>query len=84
MATLTGARAVLAWDGSNGERQGAGLELPAALSWSEHRGETDPVLGWYSPRFGERVPISTLVGVGKGSEASLVTKLTFGPGLRRA
>ena len=79
--TLTGRRAVLAWPAGDPDGQPcrASLELPAALTWSEHRGETDPVLGWYSPRFGERVPTSTLVGVGTTSAASLVTSLTFEP-----
>ena len=54
--TLTGRHAVLAWAGAEGQPCRASLELPAALTWSAHRGETDPVLGWYSPRFGERVP----------------------------
>ena len=34
----------------------ATLLLPDGLSWSLHRGETDPVLGWYSPRFGAKQP----------------------------
>jgi hypothetical protein len=42
----------------------AELRLPGALRWTTHRGETDPVLGWYSPRFGERVPTTTLLGEG--------------------
>ena len=77
--TLTGRHAVLAWAGAEGQPCRASLELPAALTWSAHRGETDPVLGWYSPRFGERVPTRTLVGVGSTSAASLVTSLTFDP-----
>jgi hypothetical protein len=43
---------------------GAVLQLPPELGWTAHRGETDPVLGWYSPRFGQRVPCTTLVGAG--------------------
>jgi hypothetical protein len=38
--------------------------LPAALDWSAIRGRTDPVLGWYSPAFDERVETTTLVGSG--------------------
>ena len=76
---LSGSAAELRWESRGGEHRRASLELPAGLSWSEHRGETDPVLGWYSPRFGARQPISTLVGVGAGSEADLVTSLTFQP-----
>ena len=32
------------------------------LSWSLHRGETDPVLGWYSPSFGVKQPAWALIG----------------------
>jgi hypothetical protein len=58
---LSGAVAALTWPGEGGS-VGARLELPDRLRWSAHRGETDPVLGWYSPRFGVRVPTTTLVG----------------------
>ena len=52
------------WTGRDGhERQGR-LALPGALAWTCHEGETDPVLGWTSPRFGVRVPTRTLVGLG--------------------
>jgi hypothetical protein len=43
---------------------GAVLQLPRELGWTAHGGEVDPVLGWYSPRFGQRVPCTTLVGSG--------------------
>ena len=63
------------------------LQLPAALSWTAHRGETDPVLGWYSPRFGVRTPCTTLLGSGGWrGELALTTVLrvtsvpTTGPG----
>ena len=49
---LDEARAELTWTGRDGAPQRAALSLPAELSWSAHRGETDPILGWYSPRFG--------------------------------
>jgi hypothetical protein len=42
----------------------ARLELPPGLRWSLHRGETDPILGWYSRGFGRRVPAVTLLGCG--------------------
>ena len=74
---LDGSRAGLVWKGRDGTRQRASLALPAALRWSEHHGETDPVLGWYSPRFGVRQPISTLVGTGICGDAIGVTDLTF-------
>jgi hypothetical protein len=40
------------------------VELPAGLTWTTHRGGDGPLLGWYSPRFGHKVPITTLVGTG--------------------
>jgi Heparinase II/III-like protein/Heparinase II/III N-terminus len=62
-ARLSGALAQLTWPTESGPVT-ANLLLPWQLHWTEHRGETDPVLGWYSPRFGERVPTTTLVGTG--------------------
>lgn len=61
---LADRQAHLSWDGRSGPG-GAVLQLPNGLVWSAHRGETDPVLGWYSPRFGERVASTTLVGAGE-------------------
>ena len=69
--------ATLAWqlpDGSGAAR----LELPSELSWRLHRGETDPILGWYSPGLGERIPAVTLLGSGRCAAGSvLTTRLTF-------
>jgi hypothetical protein len=61
--TLRGGEAELVW-GSGTARRRARMRLPEQLAWSAHRGEGDPVLGWYSPRFGVRVPTTTLVGSG--------------------
>ncbi len=61
---LVGARATLQWDG-RGARWTATMDLPEQLRWTSHRGETDPVLGWYSPSFGVRVPSTTLIGSGR-------------------
>jgi hypothetical protein len=56
----------------------ARLELPSALRWSLHRRETDPVLGWYAPGPGQRVPAFTLLGRGRClPEMPLVTRLEF-------
>ncbi len=63
-AELLDGVAELSWVGRNGELQHGHLRLPYALEWSAHRGETDPPLGWYSPRFGSRVPTTSLVGEG--------------------
>jgi heparinase II/III-like protein len=60
--TLDGSSALLAWDGGDGT---ATAELPGGLAWTAHRGETGPVLGWYSGRFGQKVPATTLVGTGR-------------------
>jgi hypothetical protein len=59
--------------------QGAArLELPSGLSWSLHRGESDPILGWYSPGLGRRVPSFTLLGCGRSVPgAPLATRLEF-------
>lgn len=62
-ARLEGAVAFLRWPA--GEMAGtATLYLPERLEWSAHRGETDPILGWYSPRFGSKEPAFSLVGTG--------------------
>ncbi len=42
----------------------ATLSLPNGPSWSLSRGATDPILGWYSSRFGEMQPTWTLIGEG--------------------
>lgn len=56
----------------------AWLELPPALQWSLHKGETDPILGWYSHGLGQRVPTFTLLGRGLAEQGKpLVTRLVF-------
>jgi hypothetical protein len=71
-------------DTGTGDRVGPGplrhiavLELPPALSWTAHRGETDPPLGWYSAGFGVREPATTLVGRADADGAPLTTVLRF-------
>jgi hypothetical protein len=54
----------------------AELSLPAGLDWSLHRGETEPILGWYSAGLGHRVPAFTLLGQGL-PRGPLVTRLKF-------
>ena len=50
--------------------------FPTELTWTFHRAEVDPVAGWYSPRFGARVPATSLVGRGMASSSTrLVTEL---------
>ena len=54
------------------------LVVPPQLQWSLHRGEMDPVLGWYSSGLGRRTPAFTLIGQGdSGSGLHLITWLEF-------
>jgi hypothetical protein len=56
----------------------ARLELPPVLRWSLHRGETDPILGWYSRGLDRRVPAVTLLGCGRCEPGMpLITRLEF-------
>jgi hypothetical protein len=58
----------------------ATAELPPELNWSAHRGDTDPILGWYSPRFGHRVESTTLLGTGRlSAESRAVSRFLFRP-----
>ena len=76
-AELDGACAMLGWPGES--VPGAGrLALPEGLRWSLHRGETDPILGWYSQGLGRLTPAITLLGSGRCQPgASLTTRLEF-------
>jgi hypothetical protein len=74
---LEGAQATLTWQVGLDRRQGT-LALPDGLAWTAHRADVDPVEGWYSPRFGCRVPATSLVGRGRGASSTrLVTVLTL-------
>ena len=76
-AELNGSRAVLRWPTAATPGQ-ARLELPPRLQWSLHRGETDPILGWYSPGLGHRVPAFTLLGCGRCTPGvAFTTRLDF-------
>jgi hypothetical protein len=76
-AAVDGSHARLSWQGPSGGC-GADLDLPPALSWSAHRGESAPPLGWYSPAFGQRIPTTTLLGTGVVNVyGELVTRLSF-------
>jgi len=56
----------------------ARLELPPRLQWSLHRGGSNPVLGWYSPGLGRRIPSFSLIGSGLWVPgAPLATRLEF-------
>jgi hypothetical protein len=54
------------------------MELPRQLGWSLHKGEGDPILGWYSIGLGQRVPALTLLGTGDVMPGvPLITRLQF-------
>jgi hypothetical protein len=75
LVNLEGAQAVLSWQVGSDTRRGA-VFLPAGLEWTHHRAEVDPVVGWYSPRFADRIPATSLIGDGAVSNStSLVTEL---------
>ena len=69
-ADLDGHTARLTWAGGS-----AVLELPPELTWTSHRGETSPPLGWYSEGFGRKEPSTTLIGA--GTPGQLTTVLYF-------
>ena len=60
---LDGSLAQLSWQTDAGQWR-AIMRLPERLAWSAVRGQTEPPLGWYSPCFGAKLPIVTLVGAG--------------------
>jgi hypothetical protein len=75
---LDGPLAALRWTAAGSAPGTALMTLPGELSWSLHRGETNPILGWYSSGLGHRVPVWTLVGTGrKAGGDPLATLLVF-------
>ena len=83
-AELRDSSVVLSWPapaapaGPSSRPGAAWLELPPELQWSLHRGETDPILGWYSHGLGRRVPAFTVLGRGLAASARpLATRLVF-------
>lgn len=67
---LDGTTARLDWPAGSGT-----VELPPGLAWSTHRGQTEPALGWYSPRFGQKVPATTLLGIGRVQPGTPLTSV---------
>ncbi|HEX4254928.1 MAG TPA: alginate lyase family protein [Streptosporangiaceae bacterium] len=56
----------------------AWMELAPQLRWTLHRGETDPILGWYSAGLGHRTPAYTLLGCGNVAAGTpLTSRLQF-------
>ena len=81
---LDGRIAALGWQTGAG-RWRAVMRLPEQLQWSAVRGQTEPPLGWYSPGFGARLPIVTLIGQGViGGGERLITDLRIELEDRRA
>jgi hypothetical protein len=77
-AELDGCVLALRWQTRDGSAATATMTLPSSLDWSLIRGASDPVLGWYSPAFGEKVPATDVIGVGFGSAGTpLRTLLAF-------
>jgi hypothetical protein len=75
LVELSGACAGLSWTVGAERRQGT-LMLPGPLTWTSHRAEVTPIEGWYSPRFGRRIPATSLVGSGMASSSTcLITEL---------
>ena len=72
---LDGPQATLSWQVGPEERQGK-LMLDHRLAWTVYRAEVEPIAGWYSPRFGNRAPATSLVGRGFASPSiGLATEL---------
>jgi Heparinase II/III-like protein len=77
-ADLDGCILTLRWQDRDGHHVTAAMTLPSSLSWSLILGATDPVLGWYSPAFGQKVPATDVIGVGCATTGSpLRTRLAF-------
>jgi hypothetical protein len=71
--------AVLSWAAASASAPvAARLELAPGLRWTLHRGEIDPIFGWYAPGLGRRVPAFSLLGRGRSApDAPLATRLEF-------
>ena len=77
-ASLDGCTLTLRWQGQDGSEARATMSLPPSLDWSLIRGATDPVLGWYSPTFGQKVTATDVIGTGSAPVGSpLRTRLAF-------
>ena len=77
-ADLQGCVLVLRWQDRDGGLVMATMTLPPSLDWSLIRGATDPVLGWYSPAFGQKLPATDVIGTGFATAGSpLRSRLVF-------
>jgi hypothetical protein len=77
-ADLDGCVLTLRWRDRDGGGATATMTLPSSLAWSLTKGAENPVLGWYSPAFGQKVPATDVIGVGSVTAGSpLRTRLAF-------
>ncbi len=77
-ADLDGGILALRWPDRDRGQATATMILPPSLDWSLIRGASNPVLGWYSPAFGQKVPATDVIGVGFATAGStLLTRLAF-------
>jgi Heparinase II/III-like protein/Heparinase II/III N-terminus len=76
-AELDGGCALLSWPYA-ATPGAARMELTPQLHWTLHRGETEPILGWYSRGLGHRTPAYTLLGCGNVPAGTpLTSRLQF-------
>jgi hypothetical protein len=74
-ARMVGHSIDLTWSEGTSTRS-ATLSLPDGPLWSLSRGATDPILGWYSPRFGENQQAWAVIGEGTCSRTGFDTYTT--------
>ena len=80
MAALIGNSVELSWEGPGHRRVTAVMNLAPEAQWRLARGESDPVLGWYAPRFGCKQAAFAVLGEGTcDGRTKLVTVLQFAP-----
>jgi Heparinase II/III-like protein/Heparinase II/III N-terminus len=71
----------LEWTDGDGAQWSGTLDLAESCEWRAHRGEVNPVLGWYSSSFGTVEPTTVLVGERKCEPGltTLRTRIEFSP-----
>jgi Heparinase II/III-like protein/Heparinase II/III N-terminus len=73
---LDGSQAIARWT-VDGRHREVTVALPPSMTWTAHRGEQNPPLGWYSPGFGRKQPSWTLIGVGATSRDKMTTVIEW-------
>ncbi len=75
-----GTALLLTWTGPDGSPAQALLDLPVEAAWSTYCGSNEPILGWYAPRFGQKVPTTSLIGeLAFRGHVELTTTIRFEP-----